>query len=310
MITTFVGRLSKAACLPKQDEECPSAIWSNKSGARTACLFLGLISLGVLSGPAYGQCSKAGAVEAQDDRETPSLKFDVVSIRQFKGDGWFSKFTEDGYSGTGVPVSTFIRAAFDQVDGPRIFGMPEWARTTYTIQAKVGGSDVAAYQKLSPHQRSVMLQTILTERFKFMCHHEMRDLPVFALTVAKGGPLLSSSEPGPAFTDGNVSDVHFDGHGILHIVGKPLNMAGLAKKLSYQHDVDTKLVIDKTGLKGYYRFDLFWASPQEAKTNSEADTFGPSVYTAVREQLGLQLKPTNARVDTIVIDHIEQPTPN
>jgi uncharacterized protein (TIGR03435 family) len=274
-----------------------------------------VVSAGFLSAPAYSQQNVKNCTTAiqSDDGKSIPITFDVVSIKPTKRDGWFSRFTEDGYDGTGVPISTFIRAAFDQISGPQITGVPQQVRTaTYNIEAKVSSSDLAAYQKLSKHQRSLMLQPILVERFKLTCHHEMRRTPVYALTIAKGGPLLNRSEPSSASADGNIGESRLDRNGTTHIVAQPLDMAAFAKKLSYQHDVE-RMVIDKTSLTGYYRFDLFWSPQNESPTtppDNGAEPFGPSVYTALKEQLGLQLKPTTAMVDTLVIDHIEEPSPN
>jgi uncharacterized protein (TIGR03435 family) len=315
-MNTFLRRSVNSASSPQTNVPRLLAARCNMLGAYKSFLYLMIVSVGFLSASAYSQQSMkicTIAIQSNDGKSMP-IAFDVVSIKPAKRNGWFSRFTEDGYEGAGVPVFTLVRAAFDQIGGPQITGVPQQIRiATYDIEAKVSSSDLAAYQKLSKHQRSLMLQSILVERFKLTCHHEMRRLPVYALVIAKGGPLLSPSEPGSVFTDGNIGDTSLDRHGMIHIIAQPLNMAAFARKISYQNDLEERLVIDKTGLTGYYRFDLFWSprnEPLTAPTDTGAEPFGPSVYTALKEQLGLQLKPTTAMVDTLVIDHIEQPTPN
>jgi uncharacterized protein (TIGR03435 family) len=255
-----------------------------------------------------------------ENQDTPPLAFEVVSIRPSKGDGWLYKFTDDGFAGTAVPLYFFVRTAFYPLSTFQIAGMPDWAKATYDIGAKVSDADVPAYQKLTQPQRCLMLQQILVDRFKLKFHREKQQSPVYLLVVARSGlrlkpvptPIETTSVYGIKGYNSNDGSTLPDHNGSVHLVAHPYSMAELAHRLSWQRELQDKMAIDQTSLPGYYNFDLSWLPEQDATgqpTAAEPAT-GPSLFTALKEQLGLELKPSKALVDTIKIDHLEPPTPN
>ena len=140
-----------------------------------------------------------------------------------------------------------------------------------------------------------MTQALLAERFKLAVHKESRQLPIYVLVVAKGGPKMQTVEDGQSRTTGRPG--HFE-----------------ATRITMQHFADllarfmSRQVVDETGLKGMFDFTLEW-SPDEMKPGAE--NAGASLFTALQEQLGLKLEGRKGPVDVLVVDHIEKaPTEN
>lgn len=142
-----------------------------------------------------------------------------------------------------------------------------------------------------------MLQTLLADRFHLKLHTETRQLPRYTLLVAKGGPLLHASEPGQARTTGGPGRLEADKISTEKLADLIARQAGLP-------------VIDGTGLTGTFTFTLTW-SPAEGITPGDVsgtapESAGPSLFTALREQLGLRLESGKGPVEVLVIDHIDK----
>jgi uncharacterized protein (TIGR03435 family) len=180
--------------------------------------------------------------------------------------------------------------------GPnQITGGPAWLESErYEIVAK-------AEQGAGDGELMTMLQTLLAERFKLALHRETRTVEAFVLGVAKGGPKLEKT-PGGSSTTSN-------GRG--RIVAHAIEMARFAEVLSRQMDVP---VVNHTGLEGAFNLKLEWAPEAGAAPKSSADGVGlptgPSIFTAIQEQLGLRLQAQKAPVEMLLIDHAERPSEN
>ncbi len=146
-----------------------------------------------------------------------------------------------------------------------------------------------------------MLQNLLASRFDLTIHREKRELSIYAITVAKGGPRLTKS---PSGSNGlpTQSGHGTGGEGIRRFTNN--SMSDFA--LGMQALLD-KPIVDETGLTGRYDFVLKW-TPDESNTNDP--NAPPGIFTAVQEQLGLKLEPTKGPTDVLVIDHIERPSEN
>lgn len=163
----------------------------------------------------------------------------------------------------------------------------------------------------SQDQIKEMFQALLADRFKLVFHHDKKELAVYAITVAKGGPKLTKSTDEP--NDG--SGFLFTSLGNLHVRNN--TMVDFANGM--QRAVTDKPVVDQTGLTDRYDFTLVWTPdetqfsglgakvPPPTTDNSNAP---PSLYTAIQEQLGLKLEATKAMDDVFVIDHVEKPSEN
>ncbi len=248
--------------------------------------------------------------------------WDVSTIKPAATDAHGSRlmFTPDGISITNVPLYMIAREGFGLEDD-RILGGPNWAKTAmFDIEAKVAPEDVAKVKPLSVEQRRLMMVSLLQDRCGLKFHHETRDLPVYDLVLAKGGSKLQTSAPDPADDKGEKHGKHMlmmNGHG--HVESTGTDIRGLARVLSGQLH---RTVIDKTGLTGNFDYKLDWTpddasqamiksgDPAPGENANSQDNVGPSLFTALEEQLGLKLESAKGPVDVVVIDALEQPTAN
>jgi uncharacterized protein (TIGR03435 family) len=138
-----------------------------------------------------------------------------------------------------------------------------------------------------------MTQRMLADRFGLRVHYETKELQTYVLTLAKGGPKLNphtSAEEG-AFI-----------HSEERTVFRAYSMAGLASRLSGLVFHLDRPVVDRTGLKGSYDFTLYWSS---------RDPTGPSLFTAIEEQLGLRLATEKLPARILIVDNVNrEPTAN
>ena len=256
--------------------------------------------------------------------------FEVVSIKPNKSDKNTVTllFRPDGFSATGITLQTLIREAYGVQDN-QISGAPDWVNTQrYDIEAKRSTSAANELRALGPDQGKLvmqrMLQSLLADRFKLTLHLANKDLQQYTLVVAENGPKLRQSKPEDTYPNGIKGP---DGHGHPglmqmdigrgRLTGQGLSMSTLATMLSRQPG---STVLDKTGLTGSYDFTLQWTpdANQVAVANGmqgsdnppPSDASGPSIFTAVQEQLGLELKSQTGPVGILVIDHVESPSEN
>jgi uncharacterized protein (TIGR03435 family) len=224
--------------------------------------------------------------------------FEVASIKQhvFTGGGRL------GISISGSRVTVSIRTLNGlimdayEVKAYQISGGPSWvgdSATAFDIDARTDGTPTM-------DQVRVMLQALLADRFQLKFHREMKDLSVYDLVVGKNGPKIkeSASDATPSSTS-----VQRGSTGSTRLIYSNVSMAGLAGGLA---NYVGRPVNDKTRLSGIYNLTLEWS--QEGTPGDAAE--GPSIFTAVQEQLGLKLEPSRAAVETLVIDHVAKPTEN
>jgi uncharacterized protein (TIGR03435 family) len=194
------------------------------------------------------------------------------------------------------------------------------------VVAKVSSSDLAALDKLDEKQRLRMLQPVLAERFQLKLHRAPKQIPVYALIVAKNGPKLHVAKPGDTYADGiKGPDGTPGGHaGMMtwsrgRIVAQGIPIANLLPPLTQLLE---RTVVDKSGLKGTYDITLLW-TPEDDRTPMDngaegsrqgsrpaADSSGASIFTAIQEQLGLKLESQKGLIDGLVIDQVERPSEN
>lgn len=242
--------------------------------------------------------------------------FEVASIRQNMNPNprWKMSFTPDGVHATDVTLRWALDEAYGVADDSLWSGGPDWLdKARFDIEAKY---DVSRYPNPTREQRQAMLQQLLTDRFKLVVHHESKEFPLYALVIAKGGPKAEETKPedlrnSPVY---GVMCMHGKGRrGELAMQG--CTMTQFAESLSgYARNDLGRRVVDQTGLTGYYTIALDWV-PVDTRIPSSgepsaAETGGPSIFTAVKEQAGLELKPVKGALDTIVIDHVEMPAEN
>jgi uncharacterized protein (TIGR03435 family) len=194
-------------------------------------------------------------------------------------------------------VETILRLAYG-VQKSQIVGLPDWG-TTEHFDAD-GIPNVEGQPNLKQFQ--AMLRKLLAERFGLVTHTEQRELSVYALTVAKGGPKLTPSKGDP---NGLPNDDDTENAGQATVRMNNTTMREFALDLLFHTD---RPVVDRTGLTGRYDFQLKWTfDDARAPTNGSA---APSLFTAIQEQMGLKLEAVKAPVDVMVIDKVERPSAN
>ena len=231
------------------------------------------------------------------------LAWDVSSVKQADPSCPHGSGINGMADGVRVYCATALFAiefAYEIREPSRILGAPEWVKSgpRWNIDAKVSGEDAAAFGKLPWQDKYHMLRPLLEERFHLQAHMEKRDIPVYDLVVAKGGPKLKPATP----------DEAAKGHLISHDEGKIESVfMPLTAMLPMLNTEVGRPVVDKTGLAGKYDFMLEYVPAAKAATDQ---TGGASIFTAIEEQLGLKLVPTKEPMDVLVIDSIEQPASN
>jgi bla regulator protein BlaR1 len=185
-----------------------------------------------------------------------------------------------------ITLREAVRMAY-HLNEPELFGGPKWVDTEhFDIEGKTA-SPVPRDQIMQ------MLQSLLADRFKVKVHRETRELPVYALTIAKNGPKL----PTAATPDGGISSAP------RNVTAKGAMIDTLVRMLG---DLLMRPVLNRTGLEGIYNIRLDFA-PLEGVGD---DTPAPSLFTAIQEQLGLKLEATKGPVEVLVIDSAEKPDAN
>ncbi len=221
--------------------------------------------------------------------------FEVASIRPNKSgaQGGSSSFAAATYNGTNVTLKRVIRLAYSPIQ--EFVGGAGWLDSEhFDITAKAEGNP-------SREQLQLMLRSLLADRFKLVVHKETRDVPAFALTLARSdgklGPSLrrSSTEcPEPNQGKGVGGCGFRIGDGAL--AGRGATMERLAAELI----LTGRPVVDRTGLTGIFDIDLHWMP----------DDLNAELFTALRDQLGLKLEAIRAPAEVIVIDSAEKPSEN
>ena len=179
-----------------------------------------------------------------------------------------------------------------------IFRLPGWAEEArYDIRAKVTDADPKLLDGInSREQRRALMAAMLEDRFHLKLHAVTKNLPVYDLMVARGGPRFSESGR-------HGVEPHMDVRK-AEISATDTSILGLSYFLE---EIVERTVIDKTGLTGAYDLRLQWAPDLTGAPDS--DTF-PSLFTALQEQLGLKLRPNKGPVKTLFVDHLERPSEN
>jgi len=271
-----------------------------------------LLAIAAPGATAQTTLQTASAPQAAD-ASAKALEFDVISIHPNQSVPHIKNGVEytsirigsppDGFSASNYDLKMLIMEAYG-IKYDRISGGPSWIDSEhFDLEAKVVAADGTTPQPLTRELRKQMLRPLLADRFKLAVHNETRQLPVYELVVAKNGPKFQPANPEEKFDE----STKFSGMlTMLTLQTAPISVltGELSARLS-------RPVLDKTGLTGKFDIKLEWARDTSLSSDAATnDTSGPSIFTAVQEQLGLKLVPTKGPVETIVIDHAEHPSAN
>ncbi len=246
----------------------------------------------------------------------PKPQFEVATVRpNNSGEANSSIRIQPGgrLTATNQTLRNLIRNAFN-LQPDQMVGGPDWMDSDrYDIVAKIADADLDAKGMATSPQFMLRAQSLLEERFKMATHWETREMPVYALVVAtqgKLGPKLnvhagdcdrSVGPPAPGSPASNCGTRTNMTPAAAKVIGSGISMETFARGLS---GGTGRNVIDKTGLTGPYDLEL------EFTPDQSADNVGPSLFTAIQEQLGLRLDSQRAPVEVLVIDKLEKPTPD
>ena len=284
--------------------------------------------------PAQSPATQSSAVPQWQIAAGGKMAFEVASVKADKSDANpianFPLTFVDDHPSTGgrfsvvnFRLSSYIGFAYkltpsqQQLVRPQL---PKWATAeSFDIEAKAQGNP-------SKDQMRLMMQSVLADRFKLAVHFETRQMPMFALVLekpGKTGPQLKphiDDPPCAGFTSPRVEDDGWNtpcgGLGASSISGRMrmgsrnLTMGQIADFLPVIGTLD-RPVLDRTGLTG--SFDLrieFTPELNGAPPNFQPDPSGPTFLEALQEQLGLKLVQQTGPVDVLIIDHVEEPSPN
>ena len=198
------------------------------------------------------------------------------------------------------------RKAYGVFDDSLLTGGPPWVDTDrFDLEAKFDPGSVPNAKDLTYRQRADMLRSVLADRFQLKVHLAKKDFPVFNLVVAKGGPKM------PVWKSGSSVDVDapkgclFRRSGASFLDAENFSVDALLLHLRY---ITGRNVLDKTALTGHYHLILNW-TPENTPADSPI-AGGPSIFTALQEQLGLKLEPSTAPLDILIIDSAKKPSVN
>jgi uncharacterized protein (TIGR03435 family) len=278
-----------------------------------------------------GVCWLLGAsvLAAQPPPRPPA--FEVASVKANRSGelaGRIDRQASDRFTATNVPLRDLIRFAYDLQD-VRLVGGPDWIRSErFDIVAKAEQPLPAWSPAGPPIPLLLMVRALLADRFGLVVHQETKDLPVYALVVAredrKFGPEITASKldcesqaktglTGPS-ADATRADCGMRiAPGQMVIGGVPMSQFAMVLSNFVQ-----RVVLDRTRLPGNFDFRLSWTPdrlppgppPPGGPPLPPVDPNGPSLLAALQEQLGLTLESTRAPLEVLVIDRVERPTPD
>ena len=241
--------------------------------------------------------------------QAPSQQdFEVASIKRSEP-GNLRGPTFEFLPGGGLRIANgtlraILETAYD-VREFQILGGPGWVNSErYDILARSANS-LSNGASASNDVKAVRLrlQALLRQRFNLEVHRETRELPEYALEVAKKGPKLIQDDASNGSNNARTGIQRSCGQ----MIGTNATMANLSLMLARQLD---RPVLDRTGLTGKYNFQFAWTPDTGPCSGSPESSNAPSIFTALEETLGLRLESIKGPVDSLIIDHADRPYEN
>jgi bla regulator protein blaR1 len=310
-----------------------------RTGVKRRCLYVIGVAAAVIAPAAVGALNGPRLRAQTPQTSAAGPVFEVASIKpNNSGDGRVMLGLQPGgrFTATNVPLRLLIRNAY-QLQDFQIVGAPSWIGSErYDIVAKAEDGtpiETPSLDRSGPSRVQLMMRALLAERFQLVVHNETRELPIYALVPARSdgklGPDLHKSDtdcnavlaagqrgrglaPPPPPQPGERLPCGIRiGMGNMTIGGAPLFQ--IANAIA---NFIGRTVVDKTGLSGNYDANLTWTPdqmpqrPPGAPEPPPIDPNGPSIFTALQEQLGLKLDSQKGPVAVLVIDRVERPKEN
>jgi uncharacterized protein (TIGR03435 family) len=254
-------------------------------------------------------------------QQPPAPVFDAVSIHPvppnappLMRDRSFTPILPGGeFIDPRIGLSFLIAFAYEfRNPDMQLEGLPGWAKSeSWSISAKPAPGFPSLTSAENREQVRLMLRAMLTDRFHLRIHSETRQVKSLNLEVAKGGVKIQEvGPPVPPATAAPVSAAVGDDGG--HVIGEKSTLTGIAQALTL---FLKRPVIDQTGLKGYYDFNIRWKAPETPGASSPSATgFGSEgealLISNLQDQFGLRLANATSPVQYWIVDSVERPTGN
>jgi uncharacterized protein (TIGR03435 family) len=237
----------------------------------------------------------------------PVPAFEVATIKPNSSpNGGPSGLSHGRFTATDVSIRGLLRFEGFDVPDARIVGGPKWmGAARFDIEATMSPDNATRFDSLSPTQKremkEAMVQRLLAERFQFKSHWEQREMPVYALVVAKGGLKL---QPAADLTHGSHWSLEA---GKLQCQNVTLSQLADLFTQGASNELG-RVVVDRTGVSGAYDLNVTWTTDNGASESTASG--GASLFTAIQEQAGLKLESAKAPVKVLVVDQLEMPSGN
>jgi uncharacterized protein (TIGR03435 family) len=259
---------------------------------------------------------------------TPVPTFEVVSIKpnHDTGPARRIRLSATGFATTHATLKDIIGIAYGIKGDDQLIGGPSWMNSErFDVEAKESETDIEAGKKLTLEQRrdqlAPMIQSMLADRFALKATIETRELPVYALVIAKGGIKMKQVQVDPAPPPGTPLPAGAHVPRLMTSDGREWDATAfpvheLTNWLSHFEELANHVVADETGLTGNYDFVLKGVAMggeferNRLSSGPPSDEPTTSIFTALQDQLGLKLETRKAPVEVLIVQHVEQPTPN
>ncbi len=274
--------------------------------------------------------SPANLLSQLSSSRAPDKSYSVAMIRPSSPDSGSSVFhaTPDSLHVRNTTLASLIKVAYF-LQGDELVGGPSWINSKgFDIEAK-SDAGIAALPKTTNEQATSNeadplspFQQLLQDRFGLKVHKEMKEVPVYALVVVKSGSKLRPSNDQSSMEQLNIHDAQYGnlpgiralGRGQIVAIKTPIDQLVHSLTTTYFDQIGRR-VINTTGLMGQYDFRMEWTpdpapGADPSNLSSASDSSGPSLFTAIQDQLGLKLEPQRHSMPVLVIDQAEMPLGN
>lgn len=272
---------------------------------QTVVVFGCLVFFSVLNLPFAALQAQQSSDSAATVQELPN--FEVASIKPSKAGYGHHNWDGDSYHVTieNYCLRDLIVYAWNLKSDSQVLGGPGWiSNKHFDIAAKVDDAELRKLKAMDRdevrNQWNQMMQSLLTDRFGLKVRHDRRTVTVYALVIAKSGQKLAPAT-------GKETNYRLSGRN-SRLTATAVSMAALADYLNGQTETEGRVVVDHTGLTGSFDFNLEW-TPDRGNGISPDAQF-PGLFTALREQLGLVLKPAKAPVEVVMVESATEPEPD
>jgi uncharacterized protein (TIGR03435 family) len=256
-----------------------------------------LLLAAALTAPILAQSPPQSSTPIQPMAPTADPSFEVATIRPAKPGDPHQHFSLNGHRVVveNQSVTALVCVAYT-LHKSQLIGEPAWFDDRYDIEGVPDAPGEPSFPQIK-----IMLQKLLADRFALKLHHDQRDLSIFALTIAKGGPRLTRNTTG---REGQPDEFATNNGTERTMKFSNFTMKDFSHEMQFGLD---RAIVDQTGLPGRYNFELHYTTDEATTTDPDSP---PGLFTAIQEQLGLKLVPQKGPADVLVIDRIARPSPN